>query len=122
MSKKQKIKTYLDAIQINWSESVDKIQQKIKNYNSGSEIFTFWQRTNGQLLKIKIIEARAFLSPQKTTYPIGKVLICPQNEICVQCGNGKFLLIKKLQIQQEKPMQAEKFIENYPEFIGTILR
>ncbi|NKQ38110.1 MAG: hypothetical protein HF967_01285 [Methanosarcinales archaeon] len=114
-------KNKLDPFQIIWTESADDIEQKIKNNTSEIEYFSYWLKDDKQLIKIKTIEVKTFLSPNKITYPIGKVLICPQNEICIQCGND-FLLIKSLQIEGEKPMQSEKFIQNYPEFIGAVLQ
>ncbi len=120
MSKNKK--TFLNSNRIIWSESANKIKQKMENHNPGPAYFTYWQKTDKQFIKIKIIKAKKFFSSNKTTYPIGKALVCPQNEICIQTGNGKFLLIKELQIEGGKPIMSEEFMKNHPDFIGTILQ
>ena len=62
------------------------------------------------------------------TYPIGKILVAPQNEICIQCGKsflpgkGDFLVIEKLKLEGEKEMSSEEFIRSHRDFIGSILK
>ena len=84
------------------------------------------------MIKIKILKSRAFKSPDGIRYPIGKVLIVPQNEIGVQCGKGflagrstgggDFLVIERLQMEGKKEIGSEEFLRGYPSFIGTILK
>ena len=67
------------------------------------------------------MKSRIFKSPDKIKYPIGKVLIVPQNEIGVQCGKD-FLVIEKLQMEGGKEMASEDFPKGHSDFIGTILK
>ena len=62
------------------------------------------------------------------TYPIGKTLVVPQNELAIQCGKGfsmgagDFLVMERLQMEGKKEMSSEEFLRGHPDFIGTILK
>ena len=113
---------------IDWQKPAKYIEREIRAYFPWPESYAFWRREkSNELLKIKILKARVYASPNSMTYPTGKTLIAPQNELCVQCGSGifggkkEFLIIEKLKLEGKKEMLSEDFLRGYPDFIGTIL-
>ncbi|HUW72121.1 MAG TPA: methionyl-tRNA formyltransferase [Candidatus Humimicrobiaceae bacterium] len=112
---------------INWRKTAEDIKRQIRAFELWPESFTFWQSTR-KMLKIKILKARILESKEGITYPIGKTLVVPQNQICVQCGKGllrgerDFLVIEKLQLEGKKEMASEEFLRGHLDFIGTILK
>jgi methionyl-tRNA formyltransferase len=107
---------------IDWKKPVELLEREIRAFYPWPGSYIIWEN-RGKLIKIKILKARAFKSPDffKVKYPIGKVLVVPQNEIGVQCKKD-FLVIEKLQPEGKKEMTAEDFIRGHLNFIGTILK
>jgi methionyl-tRNA formyltransferase len=112
---------------INWKKTAEEIERQIRAFELWPKSFTLWQSTR-ELLKIKILKTRILKSRGGITYPIGKTLIVPQNQICVQCGKGllpgkgDFLVIERLQLEGKKEMTSEEFLRGHPSFTGTILK
>jgi len=104
---------------IDWKKSALEIEQKIRAFSFWPGSYTFWHKNN-KAQRIKILKVRTLKTVDAKTYPIGKTLVAPQNELCVRCGKG-FLIIEKLQLEGRKEMGSEKFLRGYPDFIGTIL-
>jgi len=112
---------------IDWKKSAQEIERQIRAFNPWPGSFTFWPILKGTLIRVKILKARIFKSPDRKIYPVGKVLVVPQNEIGIGCGHHypasqDFLVIEKLQIEGKKETDSEEFLRGYPDFIGTILR
>ena len=107
---------------IDWKKPVELLEREIRAFYPWPGSYIIWEN-KGKLIKIKILKTRAFKSPDffKVKYPIGKVLVVPQNEIGVQCKKD-FLVIEKLQPEGKKEMTAEDFIRGHLNFIGTILK
>ncbi len=104
---------------IDWQKSAQELERQIRAFELWPGAFTFWQK-NDKLLRIKILMARVLVTSDLTTYPVGKTLIAPQNELCIQTGKG-FLIVEKLQLEGKKEMSSEEFLRGHPNFIGTIL-
>ncbi len=100
---------------IDWKKSAREIERQIRAFNPWPGSFTMWKKR-----RIKILKARVLEKINTLTYPVGKTLVAPQNELCVQTGKG-FLIIEKLQLEGKKEMASEEFIRGHPDFIGTIL-
>ena len=110
-----------DDGKINWKKSAEEIEREIRAFGIWPGSFTFWERNN-EALRMKILKTRVYAKADHfLTYPIGKTLVVPQNEIGVQCGKD-FLVIEKLQLEGKKEISSEDFIRGYPDFIGTILK
>ena len=117
--------TYFNIIKkedgkINWNESATVIERKVRAFDPWPGTFTTWEK-DGNIIKIKILKARVFVSPDNTTHPIGKVLVVPQNEIGIQCKEN-FFVIEELQMEGKKPVKVEDFVRGHKDFIGTILK
>ncbi|MFA5355602.1 MAG: methionyl-tRNA formyltransferase [Candidatus Paceibacterota bacterium] len=102
--------------EINWQDSALKIDRKIRAFDPWPGAFTSWK---GKI--IKILKARAYVSPQGKGYPVGKVLIVPQNEIGIQCGKD-YLAIEELQLEGKTPVKSEDFIRGHEDFLEATLK
>lgn len=126
-----KILTRQDG-RIIWKKTAQELEREIRAFSGWPGSFTFWER-KGKMVRIKITKARVLKSTGGISYPIGKTLVVPQNEIGVQCGTqptatigflrrGDFLVIEKLQMEGKEEMGSEEFLRGHPDFIGTILK
>ena len=106
---------------IDWKKSAEDLERQIRAFDLWPGSWTFWPVLKDTFGRIKILEAKIFKSPDSKTYPIGKVLVIPQNKAAVQCGRD-FLLIEKLQLEGKREMTSEEFLRGHPDFIGTILK
>lgn len=114
---------------INWKKPAETLEKEVRAYFPWPGSYTFWEKT-GKLTKIKILKTRVFKSADRIRYPVGKVLIVPQNEIGIQCGKGfskkeeggDFLVIEKLQMEGKKETASEDFLRGHSDFIGAILK
>ncbi len=107
---------------INWRESAELIERKIRALNPWPGTFAFW---NGK--RIKIIEA---WSKSDLDHLPGRVWTKPgfvhgfvhkqDSELGITCGNG-VILVKKLQLEGKKPQDAKDFLNGYPDIVGAIL-
>jgi len=114
---------------INWKKTAQALEKEVRAYTLWPESFTFWERRGGLIFRIKILKTRVQESTGGVSYPIGKTLVVPQNEIGVQCGGGffpgrggDFLVIERLKMEGGGEMGSEEFLRGHSEFIGTILK
>ncbi len=118
---------------IRWKKTAKDLEQEIRAFNYWPGSFTFWEKRDGTMVRIKVLKARVLESTGGISYPPGKTVVLPQNEIGVQCGGyptaapsflkgGDFLVIEKLQIEGKKEMGSEEFLRGHPDFIGTALK
>ncbi|MFC1629886.1 methionyl-tRNA formyltransferase [Patescibacteria group bacterium] len=106
---------------INWQKPAEFIERKVRALDPWPGTWTIWQKSNNKTQRIKILKTRILNSRYPKTYPIGKVLVAPQNEVCIQTGNG-FLVIEKLQLEGKNITNSEEFLRGHQDFIGTVLK
>ncbi|MDD5606250.1 MAG: methionyl-tRNA formyltransferase [Candidatus Pacebacteria bacterium] len=88
---------------IDWQESSDIIERKIRALNPWPGCFTFWKKNNKDI-RIKILRAKNY---QKNISDIpGKVY----DNLTIQCKKGT-LVIELLQIEGKKPVLAQDFLK-----------
>jgi len=113
---------------INWEKTAEELEREIRAFSDWPGSFTFWKQRGIKMVRIKILKARVLKSTGGISYPIGKTLVVPQNELGVQCGEGllskkrDFLIIERLQMEGGKEMGSEEFLRGHTDFIGTILK
>lgn len=105
---------------IDWQKPAQVLERQVRAFSVWPGSYTIFN-DGTRSRKIKILEARVYKSPDENKYPIGKVLIVPQNEIGVQCGKD-FLVVKRLQMEGKKESNSEDFLRGYANFVGTILK
>lgn len=122
-----------DDGKINWKKSAEEIERQIRAFDPWPGTFTSFppssklsltskiKEKKEKMKNLKILKARILKTIDPKTYPVGKTLVAPQNELCIQCGKG-FLVIEKLQPEGKKPMGSEEFMRGHSDFIGTILK
>jgi len=125
-----------EDVKIDWRKSALKIERQIRAFEIWPGTWTVWQKdkpreqrlqpsrhpARKKTYRIKVLKARVLKkSTSGVDYPIGKTLVAPQNELCVQCREG-FLIIERLQIEGGKEMASEEFLRGHPDFIGTIFK
>ncbi len=105
-----------------WNETAQDLGRRYRALTPWPGLFTFWQRSPGTLLRIKIIEAE-FLSedPSTTTgaYPLGMVYE-EEDGLHVRCGQGSVLL-RIVQIEGKSQTPVTQFKTGYTDFIGSTL-
>jgi methionyl-tRNA formyltransferase len=106
---------------IDWRKSAEDLEKQIRAFEIWPGSFSFWQKTRNKIQRIKILKAKVLKKIITKTYPIGKTLLTPKNELCVQTGKG-FLIIEKLQLEGKKEIFCEEFLRGHSDFIGTILK
>ncbi|MDD5144696.1 MAG: methionyl-tRNA formyltransferase, partial [Candidatus Pacebacteria bacterium] len=105
---------------IDWKKKAEEIERQIRAFDPWPGSYTLWKK-DGKKIKIKVLKSRVLISPENKRYEVGKVLVVPQNEIGVQCGDGNFLVVEKLQMEGKKETLAEDFLRGHSDFIGTVL-
>jgi methionyl-tRNA formyltransferase len=102
---------------INWNESAELIERKIRALNPWPSTYT---TLNGK--NIKILEAE--IQQQTEVGPFGgpgKTYLGTNHSVAVQTGKN-FLLIKKLQREGEKEKTSEDFIRSNIDLIGQVFK
>lgn len=103
--------------QINWRKSAKEIEQQIHAY-------TPWPGAYAKLkaeeknINIKII--KAISQEESLRKQPGEIFLRDDNELAIQCGQG-CLIIKKLQLEGGKPLDASDFLRGHKKIIGQIL-
>jgi len=116
-----------------WKKTAQELEREVRAFSGWPGSFTFWEMRGGKMVRIKILKARVLESMRSVSYPLGKILVVPQNEIGVQCGaqpaatvgflrGGDFLVIERLQMEGKGEMDAEEFLRGHPDFIDTVLK
>ncbi len=98
---------------IDWSESAEIIERKVRAYTSWPSAYTYW---NGKMLKI--IETD--ILSQDSGERIGTFLDLGDKKCGVQTGNG-ILVIKKLQLEGKKPLNVSDFLLGNSKIINEVL-
>lgn len=105
---------------INWGESAEIIEKKIRALNPRPGTYSFW---NGK--RIKIIEGQEL--GNGVTKSLGNAVTKSRGEVfkhdsglAVWCVKNT-ILIKKIQLEGKKQQNADAFINGYPNIIGAVL-
>ena len=91
-----------EEIQINWNESVELIQNKIRAFSPSPGAYTFLKKK-----RIKIFASSFKLINHN--YPISSVISTKDQLIHVACKDG-ILMINNLQLEGKKIMSSEEFL------------
>ena len=98
---------------INWTESAEKIERKLRALSPWPGVFTFW---NGK--RLKILKAQSAKAPIKKKKP-GTVFLF-KDKVGVFCKKG-VLILKEVQLEGKKPTDIMSFIRGYRNFVGSEL-
>lgn len=101
-----------EEAKIDWGESVETIERKIRAYNPFPVAYTFVGDK-----RIKVCQAEIIANDVSDSIP-GKIIAFNEEGIAVACGKG-LLLIQSLQIPGKKPMQAKDLLNGYSDTFGA---
>ena len=109
---------------IDFNSPAKKILQQINAFEKWPGSYAFWKKDGKDLLvKIlggKILSGKIQSSTGNTTTNITGTAIKYKNLIAIQTSDG-LLLVKKLQLEGQKSMDATSFLNGHPDFIGSQL-
>jgi methionyl-tRNA formyltransferase len=103
---------------IDWSKSALEIERMVRAYTPWPSAFGQLRIKNEELRIIKILKVENKILPINK-FKAGEIFLA-DNKLAVQCGDGA-LVIKKLQLEGGKPMNAEEFLRGHADFVGTVL-
>jgi len=99
--------------EINWQKSACFIERMTRAYSLWPVPYTKWQN---KILKIIEAESKSF----NTHLEPGKVFLNKNNELCVSCAKG-FLILKKVQLEGGKILEASDFLHGHSQIVGQKL-
>ena len=111
--------TYADMIakeegRIDWMRSAKALESHVLGMYSWPIAYTL---LNGEIFKIHAAQA----SGKATSASPGTVVSADKNGIGAACGDGRILLLKKVQLPGKKAMDASAFLLGHTVEIGTVL-
>ena len=101
---------------VNWHESAEVIERRIRAYTPTPGAFTFWQIKNA-LVRLKIVGAEIIAKPSEISD--GEVFKT-KNVLGVGTSNGA-LKILKIQLQGKREMTGMEFLNGHADIIGAKL-
>ena len=103
---------------IDWNKPAIEIERMVRAYFPWPSAFGQLRIKNEELRIVKILEAENNIIAVNK-FKIGEIFLS-DNKLAVQTGDGA-LIIKKLQLEGGKPLNAEEFLRGHPDFVGTVL-
>ncbi len=97
--------------EINWSESAEKISNKVRAFNSWPMAYSF---ICGKRFTVE------FAFPQKENGEAGKVIRADKDGMLIACGEGS-VLIKEIKVEGKKKMTIENYLLGHNIEKGTKL-
>lgn len=104
-----------------WDNSAHNIERQIRAYNSWPTSFTFWQKDGTNAVRIKLIKVNVKNLPNDKNYPVGKVVLSPENELLIVCRDN-FLNVLELQLEGKKSVSAAEFLKGRGDIVGNVLK
>lgn len=97
-----------DDGKINWLDTAESIERKVRAFNPWPGTFTFLKLKNGKNLRVKILDAE--VEKSNDTKP-GKIKI--EDKLLKISTKKNYLVIKKIQPEGKKEMNIAEFLSGY---------
>ncbi|MBI3335304.1 MAG: methionyl-tRNA formyltransferase, partial [Candidatus Portnoybacteria bacterium] len=94
---------------IDWNESAQKIERKIRAYQPWPSVYTFFGH-RGKILRVQLLDAQ--IKDPLTSHSEPGNIVRKDQELYVECGQDS-LFIKKLRPEGKKEMSGEEFLRGY---------
>ena len=94
---------------IDWSKSAGEIEAMIRAYTPWPHAYTYWNNT-------RLIIHKGYASSKVTKELPGQVLSDEKNLIKIACGDGRILVIEKIQREGKSVLTATEFFNGSPQF------
>jgi methionyl-tRNA formyltransferase len=110
---------------IQWDKNAEEIERMIRALNPWPGTYCEFESQKSKIksqndsAKLKILDADTI--NKNTDHKVGEVFLDENRNLCVQTGNG-FFILKQVQLEGKNPMTAKDFLNGHKEIIGTILK
>jgi len=104
---------------IDFKKSADEEERKFRAFDIWPGVFAFWNKKRVKFLDIKAYRAKE--SGKFHKLRPGEVFLDKERQLCIAFKKG-YWVVKELQLEGRKKMEAEKFLNGYSEIIGDILK
>lgn len=106
---------------IDWRKSADEIERMTRAYYPWPSAYAKLKIKNEKFKIIKIIETEPMLQYSDVSkYSPGKIFLTENKELAVKCGKD-VLIIKKLQLEGGKILNAKEFLNGHKDFASSVL-
>jgi len=110
-----KIATYAHKLtkaeaEIDWSETAETIEQKIRAFNAWPISFTYVGKNRLRLWQASVYKEN--LNTHAANYQAGQIIHFDKDGIIVQCGDGQNILITQLQADGSRVMHAAEMLNS----------
>lgn len=102
-----------------WNATAEEIYNRYRGLYPWPGIFSFWQRGENDLVRIKLHEIGYQKLSPGIEHQTGEVFEIGE-DIGVQTGSG-IILLKTIQLEGKTPVTMREFLQGNPRFIGTLL-
>lgn len=103
-----------------WSNDATSIYNTFRALYTWPGIYSFWNRDQKQLLRLKLIRITYQKQSPQSTHRMGEVFELGE-KIGVQSAQG-VIFLEEVQLEGKTILPIAEFIKGYPEFIGSILQ
>lgn len=104
---------------IQWNEPAQDIYNRFRALSPWPGIFGFWKKNETDIVRIKFLDIAPILDVEKDDVILGEVYKYG-TELCVRTRRG-CIIIKTIQMEGKKEMDADTFIKGNPDFVGARL-
>lgn len=105
---------------VQWSEPVTDIFNRFKALSPWPGLFGFWYKNETDIVRIKFLDIEPVIQTQKEESVLLGEVYMTNSQVCVRTRNG-CVILKTVQMEGRKEMDATNFIKGNPDFIGTRL-
>ncbi len=100
---------------INWAESAEKIERRIRALNPEPGTWTQWQ---GKILKIS---SALPIQDKNDNIKAGQVFLTENKEAAIKCGLNSAILPKIIQLEGKKEVEIKSFLNGHKDFLDSNL-
>jgi methionyl-tRNA formyltransferase len=101
-----------------WTNDAKSIINQYRALTPWPGVFTFW-KNNSSFVRIKLNKIEMLEQKDLPKLKEGEVFLL-ENEVAVQTADG-IIILKEIQREGKKTVEAKSFINGYTDFIGSIL-
>ena len=98
--------------EINWQDSAETIERKIRAFNSWPVCFTYAGENRLRLWHSEILDEPSEESEKADAIQPGRLVSFDKKGIQVECGDGKTLLLTQLQADGSRSMSAAELLNS----------
>lgn len=102
-----------------WDTPAQEIYNRFRGLYPWPGVFTFWKRSEDDIVRLKIHEMNFQKLTPKGAHPLGSVFEI-SDKVGVTTSEG-VIFLETVQPEGKNPMPIQNFLQGNPQFIGTVL-